>query len=496
VKRFVLPACLAVVLGVPVIAPGAAAAHRSAPAATKSGLSFGFISAGDTFDAVGNLTHGQLKVTGHLPAGDKADAEASAISPNGHSAVFALDNGQLAQVEHLTKAVPIAGPTLDLSGYTGEGGKDYTVYTDGAALTNRVGLVAFDSQGVIQLRSRKGTWHVDKRVKFPGKNDAGTAHRAGLIRFKVTNDHRTFDGVVIGQVQRADGSYVALASARSSDDGNVAVITGVGTAHPQVVKMFTMPGFADPTDGGLYGHGGMVLSPVTPEQGLMVTPTGIDFLNLKFPANPSAVALTVGAPNSVSAVAIAPDGNHFAVASGGKVVVFRGLLHTAPKAIGQVTVFPAVPAGPTYSLNYVTSHRLLAVHEALADDGVTTDYRASVIKKAGAKHPVVLKSVELSGKPMEFDGDSVWPAAPLPTLRVAPKHLKVGEKSSIVATVRHGVGRFTFSVVNGKLPKGLRLRKSGKITGTVEHPVRRKVTLRAVNQYGGAVFKKVKLRVT
>jgi hypothetical protein len=230
---------------------------------------------------------------------------------------------------------------------------------------------------------------------------------------------------------------------------------------------------------------------------VVATSNGFKTIDLRKPAHPRFLAkTTAGTPGQTTAIAVAPDGNHVAVASGDKVRIFKGLIHTSGSLpqIGNVVPAPAVPTSTVQSMGYLLDGRL--VLERLGVDSTTSDpaYFATVVTKADTNAPKLGTSAELAGQPDYANSMSLNPDVSQLAILAKTARIKAGKPAAIKLKVHDGIGSYQFTITAGTLPKGLSI-AGDTITGTPKHAGSKRITLRATNQYDGAVFGTVTLSV-
>jgi hypothetical protein len=271
----------------------------------------------------------------------------------------------------------------------------------------------------------------------------------------------------------------------------VAVIEGVGTAAPKVVGTLTKPaldGFGDFT-----GSGAMAFVPTSADRVILGTSTGVAILNLQRPKSPKLqAATTVGSANAVNALAVAPDGNHVAVAVGGTVAVLRGLFAAAAKgralrAAGSITL--STKAAETVQALGFTSNGVLSVEHSDTGDGASL----TLVTGATTGRPVAGSSLPIGTAAVDNDSLSVWPTVTAPAF--SPKRLfrhgRVGHRVRVRLAVTGGVGRYRFAVTKGKLAPGLKLHGS-RVVGKLKKATRRRVTITATNPFGATLSRRYK----
>jgi hypothetical protein len=249
----------------------------------------------------------------------------SAVTPDGAVGLVAESNGTL-QTVLAPATAPAVGTTINVSQFIDEGAVGFGVFTSGVALTpdGTAGLATADSQGAIALVRQGNTFAVDTRVQSPGVNSAGSAHLPGWVSAPADGTpvfgHNLYDGVTVSQSPGADGQPVGLLIDRSNH--TVVVVTGVGTAGVKSTGSITDASLTNLV--GSLGNGVTSFSPTTALHAVVGTATGFSVLNLANPAAPTLGSATPVAGGGTS-VAVAPDGDHVAVASGATLSFFSGL---------------------------------------------------------------------------------------------------------------------------------------------------------------------------
>ena len=344
------------------------------------------------------LTH-----TGNTTAG-------SAIAPDGTNGLVGTNDGDLWPVSNPLSS-PVIGPALDVSQFTGEGGSGFNVFTDGVAIApdGTAGLATADSQGAIALTHSSGSWAVDTSVQSPGLNEAGNPHQPGWVRAPtIAADAIFYDGVVISQTKDAGGHYVGLLM--DASDSTVAVVTGLGTSGTKVAGTatdttnitFAYNGNDD------WGTGGMAFSPASASRAVVVTKNGFEVLDLSNPAAPTFGSLTpiaaASSHNGSQSIAVAPDGNHVAVAVNDQVYFFSGLVMATPANPLTQSASPLTLPGAVNSLNYTSSGNLVVNYDNAAAGEL------AVISGSTGSTPTLGTAFALSGQAPDVNGMSVLPA--------------------------------------------------------------------------------------
>ncbi|HLN18247.1 MAG TPA: hypothetical protein VK277_16020 [Acidimicrobiales bacterium] len=341
----------------------------------------------------------------------------SAIAPDGSLALVGEAGNMIPVIEDPLSASPSVGTPVDVSQFTGEGGAMFNVFTDAVAITpdGQAGLATADSQGAIALMHSASGWTVDSRVQAPGTNQAGHAHAPGWILAPHTSANATtYDGVTISNRKGSDGDYVGLLM--DASDHTVAVVTGLGTAGATVAGLLTdttnithgYNGFND------YGNGGMAFSPTTANAAVVVTRNGFGVLSLVNPASPTLGSLTTipaaMSGNGAQSIAVAPDGNHVAVAVNDTLYFFSGLLTATGSTPLTSSGTPLTMPGPIMSIDYSASGNLVVNY---TNAGLTTGSLAVVSGSTTAnpslRGAVAPSGLALSGPPHDVNGMSVVP---------------------------------------------------------------------------------------
>jgi hypothetical protein len=470
--------------------------HGGHPRAATPANSVALVSDGVTSLALATgLLGGHFKHVGSAADLAATDNACTAISPLGTTALVCRDSTTMRQLNHVT-TIPKAGPVLDFGQFAAEGASNYTSYTEGAAAGEKFALVALAEQGVVQLRRTSGPWRIDQRVQSPGVSEAGTPHAPGFIRIPTVGPTAgaTYDGVVVSSVPLKNGKYLGLAIDRTTK--TLTVIDGVGTSHPKVAGQLTSDELGK-LEGADEGNGGMAFSPATATRAVIATPSGLDVLDLTHPSAPTFLGQSVAVlPGDGSGIAIAPDGDHVALGTIDSVDTYSGLLHVQAGHTLKynATVNPSGGSYEVFALAFVKNGTLVANHAGNDTVHATTGYYLSLIKGVETKNPVVTKTVQLDGHPDTTNTLSVTPALNIWSIQLAHPRAKVGQKFAAKLSVAGGIGHYAFTVAGGHLPKGLH-RHGARITGTPKHAGKAHFTVRAVNQYGGAAFHTLHLKV-
>src|SRR3984885_11859436 len=341
----------------------------------------------------------------------------TALGPDGQTALVGTEGPTLNEVTAPLSTSPTV-TSLDVSQFTDEGGPAFKVFTDGVAMTpdGTAGLATADSQGAIALKRTGTTWGVDTSVQSPGVNQASPTpqpHQPGWIEAPTLTPGATlYDGVTISATTGSDGHYVGLLM--DAEDNTVAVVTGLGTSAAKVSGTVTDPTNIVALDGyygfGDFGNGGMSFSPTTATKAAVVTANGFGVLNLTNPAAPtlgSLTTITAAAGHGAQSVAVAPDGNHVAVAVGDVVYFYSGLLNAAAGSPLTSSAPPITFPNLVYSLNYTASGNLAVNYENLTG---TTGVLATITNTESTP-ATPGNALLLSGLAPNANGASVLPAA-------------------------------------------------------------------------------------
>jgi len=370
--------------------------------------------AGPANSIAGSIT-GATTVTTPVPS--RGFPTGSAFGPDGHTALVSTNANTIDQLTNPLSSSPTV-TTLNVGQFSGEGGPSYTVYTEGVAITpdGTAGLATADSQGVIALKRTGTTWGVDTSVQSPGLNQAGHPHQPGWIEAPTIPAGATlYNGVTISATTGVDGHYVGLLM--DAQDNTVAVVTGVGASAVKVSGTVTdATNIADDDNGGYYstfddyGNGGMSFSPTTATQAAVVTTGGFGVLNLTNPASPTLGSLTSvpgAAGKGAQSIAVAPDGNHVAVAVGDVLHFYTGLLNATAGSPLTQSAPPITFDRIIYSLNYTASGNLTVVN----DNPTDTTAVIGTITNTESTPATPGSGLPLSGKSPDANGASVLPQA-------------------------------------------------------------------------------------
>ena len=401
-------------------APSGSSAHAAHTGLTTGGS---FTSAamvptsGRTVDVAGPVNSITGALTGATTVTTLAgDVGGTALGPDGQSALVGTESDALNEVTAPLSPSPTV-TSLDVSQFTSEGGPTYEVFTDGVAMTpdGTAGLTTADSQGAIALNRTGTTWGVDTSVQSPGTNQhvPPQPHQPGWIEAPtLTPSATTYDGVTISATTGTGGHYVGMLM--DAEDHTVAVVTGLGTSAAMVSGTVTDAtnivedhgyyGFGD------FGNGGMSFSPTTATKAAVVTANGFGVLNLTNPAAPTLGSLTTvpgAAGHGAQSVAVAPDGNHVAVAVGDVLYFYSGLLNASAGSPLTSSAPPITFPNLVYSLNYTASGNLAVNYENLTG---TTGVLATITNTEST--PATQgNALLLSGLAPSANGASVLPTA-------------------------------------------------------------------------------------
>ena len=401
-------------------APSAHVAHVAHAGLTSGGTftSAAMVPTSDTtVDVAGPANSITGSITGATTVTTLAgSASGTALSPDGQTGLVGTGGTTLNQVTAPLSPSPTV-TSLDVSQFTGEGGSGYTVFTFGVAITpdGTAGLATADSQGAIALKRTGTTWGVDTSVQSPGLNQADQPHQPGWIEAPTLTPSATlYDGVTISATTGADGHYVGLLM--DAEDNTVAVVTGLGTSAAKISGTVTdATNIVDSGHGGYFdfddfGNGGMSFSPTTATKAAVVTANGFGVLNLTNPAAPTLGSLTTvpgAAGHGAQSVAVAPDGNHVAVAVGDVLSFYTGLRTAAPGSPLTLSAPPITFPNTVYSLNYTASGNLTVNYENLTG---TTGVLATITNTESTP-ATPGNALLLSGLAPDANGASVVPTS-------------------------------------------------------------------------------------
>ena len=463
----------------------------ASPALAKAASSLGLIGLDDDqVEVLQGLAGGAPKKLAVVTDKYADGIDGTAIDATGSKALVASDVSATTVFSGVRTRPKLTGQ-VNLNAFNGEGGAGYHFYSEGVAIRGDSALVASDSRGVAQLIWKHGAWHIDTRVHFPGRTDAGFARARGFIAFPKAASE--YDNVVISPTSLRTGKYVGLSADR--EDHTLAVIDGVGTAKPRVAVVTNANLAFGSTDFEPdQGSGGLAFSPATPTRAVVTTSTGFAVVNLSNPLKPKLQSLTtVGTPGAAESISVSADGNHVVESVGDTAYVYSGLLTAAAGSplTSVTTISPLDVSGFIPDVNYLVGGKLALVH-----GDSTNGYRLDIYQHATTATPTIQSGVKLASEPGDSDGLSVWPSSTTPTLH--PTRLlhgaRVGKHVKQRLRVSGGIGHYTFAITGGKLPKGLK-RHGAVISGTPKAAGRAHVTITAVNQYGGGVSKTYSVKI-
>ena len=128
----------------------------------------------------------------------------------------------------------VGNAASNATAYAGEGAADRAFSCDGLAMRGTFALAGGESQGLLQLVRKQGTWKIDQRVHSRGRNDAGQRHAQGWIDIRDSlTKSTTFTGVAIAPKAQRNGQFLAVTVDRTK--GTLVVLSGVGTSKPRAV---------------------------------------------------------------------------------------------------------------------------------------------------------------------------------------------------------------------------------------------------------------------
>lgn len=291
-------------------AASAAGGHTQRPVSSVAVLA----SDNATFRVAANVAGATPRRTARLVTHDNRSV-AGAIAADGEHGLLCADSNRIYPVRALRTKARLGQP-IDASRFSGEGGKTFTFFCDGLSAHGGFALAAGDSQGVVQLVLRKGSWKVDRRVRTPGTNEAGRRHRPGWIRFAGPATSSTYRSVSVApQVSRNAGR---LAVSLDRADGTLAVVQDVGTPKAHYVGSLTTPRLVN--HAAAYGTAGVAWQPAAGNRAIVATAHGFAVLDLGHPGHPRLLrSVTVGSGVSPRSLSVSADGNHLAVAAGNRV---------------------------------------------------------------------------------------------------------------------------------------------------------------------------------
>ncbi|MBV9484948.1 MAG: hypothetical protein JO246_02715, partial [Frankiaceae bacterium] len=404
----------------------------------------------------------------------------SAIDPAGKTALACRFTDSLYAMNLASHVTP--APAIDLSAFGHEGRTNFSPYTKGVALGRGFGLVAVSETGVVQLREAGDVWSVDSRVQSPGLNDAGDAHAPGFITIpQQPLHHETFDGVALSPLPLKDGRYVAIAV--DAYTNHVAVVAGVGTAHPAVTALMGSFGL-ERTETSDVGSGGVAFSPVTPTTAVVMIAGGVAVLDLSDLSNPKRYRQAIGVPPmSIHSVAVAPDGDHVDIAAQNHLYIYKGLLSNngTLTRVKDLLLGAEDGNGQIYATSYLRNGDLAVQHAEYDPVSKSTIPEFSIVHDADRNRPTIGPTVKGVAPPDAPNTMSVYPG--VATMRSVAKrlgHLTKGTESTGRFVARHAVGRVRFTVTNGSLPTGLSLARDGSVDGKPKAVGTWTATIRAV----------------
>jgi hypothetical protein len=388
--------------------------HIEARAAKPSGSVGVFGAQSGSFQTVSGVNGAKAHKTAVVTVASN-DAVASAINPvGGNDSLLCTEGQTIFQVQGLRTTPHLRGSGIDASAYTGEGGAGYDFFCYSVAVHHRFALATADSQGLLQLIRKNGTWKIDTRVQFPGLNDAGQPHLPGWIDIR---DHRTpatlFDTVAIAPAPLPNGTFLAVTVDREDGDDTVAVVKGVGTAKPKVAGAVTDHVLA--SDVSRFGASDVAFLPGSPNKALIATKNGFAVLGLGDPTHPKIrhkrnIAAAHG-PVDPSSITISSDGDHVAVAIGNRVYTYKNVLaaikHGAPFK-PQSSFRLGTGADETVAdVKYTANDTLAVLH---GPSSTPTGWALTLVKKVPQGHHVIKGSTATTA-PEAAGSLSVWPPA-------------------------------------------------------------------------------------
>lgn len=377
-------------------------AHRPAGSVALFGAARG------TFQAVKDITGPQARKTVFFGL-FRSDSVATSVNPaGGDDGLICGNDGDILPVRALRTTPHLQERRIDARRFLDEGGPDFDFFCDGVAVQGKLALATGDSQGLVQLIRRKGTWQIDTRVRSPGLNDGGVPHRPGWIAFRdSTTTANLFRGVDIAPRPLADGTALAVAIDRTS--GTVVVVRGVGTAKPQVVGALQDDVLQGPSD---YGNGGIAFLPGSRDRAVVLTGSGFAVLTLHDPSTPRLkVATTLGdGLTEPTSITVSHDGRHLAVAAGPTVYGFSNVQGAASQGTpfhAQTSFSLATVGDQLVSDVAYTGKSTLVVLHGRVDQPVP--WHLTLVKNVPAGHHSVKGSTRTT--PPDQDGSlSVWPS--------------------------------------------------------------------------------------
>lgn len=336
-------------------------------------------------------------------------ALASAINPvRGKDGLLCGGGHRVFPVHGLRSSPKLSGSGIDASAYAGEGGAGFQFQCYGVAVHGSFGLATGDSQGLLQLIRRKGSWRIDKRVRSPGTNDAGRRHVPGWIDVRdSTTNASLFESVAIAPRPLRDGSFLAVAVDRA--DRALVVVRGVGTAEPRVVGALSNPALGNEVAG--FGNGGIAFLPSSRSRAVIVTRTGFALLSLRHPSAPRLrMRTTVGdGSTEPGSITVSADGDHLAVAVGSRVHGYRHLLAAVRhgRQVKKQTSFRLNTSARELvsDVAYTSDGTLVVLH---GDTSFPRDWLLTLVRKVPLGHHAIRGSLRTT-RPSESGSLSVWP---------------------------------------------------------------------------------------
>ena len=391
----------------------ASTSHRSHDGVARRAGSVGLFGAdGGFFQAVKGVSGRKAhKIAFFDVSGSRATA--TAVNPVGGDDGLLCDTGEnVVPVRTIRTGIQLS-PDIDASPYDDEGGDGFHFACSGVAVHGRFALATGDSQGLLQLRRRHGTWKIDRRVQSPGLDDAGDPHEPGWINFRTSvTPATTFDNVAIAPKPMPDGRYLALAVDHTNR--TLAVVSGVGSAEPTLVGALRAGALRN---GALdQGTGGVVFLPGSSDRALIATMTGFAVLRLRDPAEPRLKVRTKVGDGShpPSSITVTSDADHVAVAAGSHVFGSRNVraavLHG--KKFRKQTSFRLSSAGTetVSDVAYTANGTLVVLH---GDSASIPGWFLTLVKKVPRGHHAVRGSTSTTA-PSDPGSLSVWPAPSSP----------------------------------------------------------------------------------
>jgi hypothetical protein len=360
------------------------------------------------FQAARGITGSRAHKTAYFDLNRDLAASAAVNPVGGEDGLLCGNDGYVYAMHGLRTKPRVQHPRIDATRYTGEGGSDYNFYCDGVAVNGSFGLATADSQGLLQLVRKHGTWKIDRRVQSRGLNDAGKPHRPGWIAFRDSMTTSTlFNNVVIAPRPLANGKYLAVALDR--DNGTVVVVEGVGTAKPKVVGALS----SDDLEMGpeSYGNGGMAFVPGSRDKAVVITSSGFAVLALHHPAEPRLKAKTVVGDGLTmpSSITVSGDGDHLALSVGPRIYGYSNLRAAIAhgKKLAEQTSFQLSHSGTeaVSDVAYTGKRRLVVLH---GDSDADHAWSLTLVTRVPAGHHAVQGSMKTAA-PAAPGSLSVWP---------------------------------------------------------------------------------------